>query len=152
MEKRHFEWLPVLASGDSVIDAQTKEFLTKVNDFIDTLDSDYRFESLDKVLAFLLDYSRKHFSVQEEMMKRINYPALNEHTTEHKIFLRRISKLYKQLLIQKNPHAPKDEDYDDRGLDGVISDTYDTIISWHDNHMSGTDKRLADFYMYEYKN
>lgn len=151
MQKRHLEWINELASGDVSIDAHIKEFLRNANDYIEAKDSDYRVEKLDKTLGYLIDYSRKHFSAQEEMMRRINYPSVREHIAEHKDFVKQISKLYKQLLVQKNPNSPKDEDYDERGIEGVISDTYDFIINWHDNHMLAGDKRLADYYNYEFK-
>lgn len=151
MEKRHLEWINELSSGDVALDAHIKEFLRNSNDFIDGKDSDFRMEKLDKILGQLIDYSRKHFPAQEEMMRRIEYPSAQEHASEHKEFVRKISKLYKQLLLQKDANAPKDEDYDERGIDGVINDTYDFIIDWHDNHMLTSDKRLADYYNYEYK-
>lgn len=45
---------------------------------------------------------------------------------------------------------PADE-YDERGVDGVLTDIADFITDWYHNHMLGADKRLSDYYNYEYK-
>lgn len=151
MKNRHFEWSKELSSGDVALDTHISEFLRKANEFSDRKDGIDRVEVIDKMLSYLLDYSRQHFPAQEEMMGKIEYPSKSEHAAEHKDFVRKISKFYKQLLLQKNPNAPKDSDYDDRGIDGVISDTYDFIINWHDNHMLAADKRLVNYFNFEYK-
>lgn len=148
-EKRSLEWLDELESGNAALDRHTKELLHQANIFIDMMSSMYREEQLDKMLGVLTDYSRNHFPAQEEMMKDTRYPAMADHIAEHRRFIHTVSKLYREKLNQKKNLARDDEDFDARGVDGVINDTYDFIIDWYDNHMLSADKRFLDYLKYE---
>jgi hemerythrin len=40
-------------------------------------------EALESLLAEVFDYTRYHFSHEEQLMQRIDYPNLDEHRREH---------------------------------------------------------------------
>lgn len=147
--KRALEWAKELESGDSALDNHTKELLRQANIFIDMMESIYKEEQLLKMLSVLTEYSRNHFSSQEDMMKRTRYPGIDDHKAHHRKFIHSVSKLYRIMLNQKKNLSPDDEDYDGRGVDGIIRDTYDFIMDWYDNHMLSADKRFYDYLLYE---
>ena len=37
------------------------------------------------------------------------------------------------------------------GVEGVLTDIADFITDWYHSHLLGADKRLSDYYNYEYK-
>ena len=148
-DKRGLEWVKELESGDAALDNQTRELLRQANIFMDMMESIYKEEQLIKMLGVLTDYSRNHFRSQEDMMKRTRYPGMDEHTAEHRKFIHSVSKLYRIMLNQKKNLSPDDEDFDGRGVDGIIRDTYDFIMDWYDNHLLSTDKRFYDYLIYE---
>ncbi len=148
-DKRSLEWIRELESGDVALDNHTRDFIRHANIFIDMRDSTYKEEELDKFLGILTEYSRNHFNAQEEIMKRTHYPSYEEHIAEHKKFIHSVSKLYRVKLNQKKNLSPNDEDFDNRGIDGVIRDTYDFIINWYDNHLLSADRRFYDFLEFE---
>lgn len=143
------EWIDDLALGDYSIDNHTKEFLRKSNEFIDAKNVGNGEERIDGYLNYLTEYAQKHFEAQEEMMKRINYPSIDDHISEHRMFVRSVAKLLKKRLLLRRESVPSDE-YDERGIDGVINDTADLIRDWYHSHLLGTDKRLYGYYNYEY--
>ena len=137
------EWVDDLRLGDYSLDNHTKEFLR----FANVGNGE---EQLDNVLNHLTEYSHKHFPPQEDLMERIKYPSLDEHKTDHKKFNLGVAKLLKKRLLLKRANVPADE-YDERGVDGVLTDIADFITDWYHSHMLGADKRLSDYYNYEYK-
>lgn len=144
------EWVDDLKIGDYALDNHTKEFLRFANIFIDAKNVGNGEEQLDNILNNLTEYSHKHFPAQEDLMERINYPSLDEHKTDHKKFNLGVAKLLKKRLLLKRTNVPADE-YDERGVEGVLTDIADFITDWYHSHLLGADKRLSDYYNYEYK-
>lgn len=144
------EWTDDLKQGDITLDKQVQEYIKNANLFFDAINDNNAEEFVDKILNSLSEYARTHFASQENMMKDIDYPAMEEHIEEHKDFIRNTSKIFKMRLYLKRPKVDDDE-YDERGIDGVIRDTADFIREWFKAHIQVTDKRLADYYILEYK-
>ena len=145
-----FECVVDVKIGDYSLDSHTKEFLHFANVFIDAKNVGNAEEQLDNTLNRLTDYSHKNFPTQEDLMERIHYPSLDEHKAEHKKFNIGVAKLLKKRLLLKRTNVPADE-YDERGVDGVLTDLADFITDWYHSHLLGADKRLSDYYNYEYK-
>lgn len=61
-----------------------------------------------------------------------------------------VAKLLKKRLLLKRTNVPADE-YDERGVEGVLTDIADFITDWYHSHLLSADKRLSDYYNYEYK-
>lgn len=151
--KKHIqplEWSDDLQLGDYALDGHTKEFLRFANMFIDAKNVCTAEGHIDNILNNLTEYSHKHFPLQEDFMTNINYPSADEHKAEHRSFNLGVAKLLKRRILLKMPNIAEDE-YDERGIDGVLSDTADFIIDWYHRHLLGTDKRLYDYYNYEYE-
>ncbi len=144
------EWVDDLKMGDYALDNHTKEFLRFANIFIDAKNVGNGEEQLDNVLNHLTEYSHKHFPSQEDLMERIHYPSYDEHKADHKKFNLGVAKLLKKRLLLKRTNVPADE-YDERGVEGVLTDIADFITDWYHSHLLSADKRLSDYYNYEYK-
>lgn len=154
MSKREevLEWVDELSMGDNSLDSHTKEFLRKANEFIDAKNVGNADERIDGFLDYLSEYAQKHFVAQESLMERIDYPSYTEHIDAHKAFVRSVAKLYKKrLLLRRNSSQVPSDEYDDRGIDGVITDTADMVRDWYHSHLLGFDKTLYDYYKYEHE-
>lgn len=78
-------WTPDLAIGVESIDAQHRELFAHVARFLSTVDSG-RIEELLDLLHFLGSYMEAHFRTEEDFMREVGYPALEEHAKEHDTF------------------------------------------------------------------
>ncbi|MDE7168912.1 MAG: hemerythrin family protein [Mucispirillum sp.] len=143
------EWVNELNMGDYALDTHTKEFLRKTNEFLDARNVGNGEERIDSFLNYLTEYAQKNFAAQDELMQRIDYPSLLDHQEAHKEFIRNVAKLYKKRILLKRVNVPKDE-YDERGIDGVLTDTSDFVRDWYHSHLLYMDKRLSDYYNHEY--
>ncbi len=148
--RKILEWSDILVSGDYSIDAQTRNFLRYTNEFIEGMDSIEGVEKLEKLLSFLTDYSREHFTLQQSIMDRTNYPSQDLHEQEHTMFIRNVGKLFRMLMNCKKYIQAEDPDYDPRGFEGVITDTYDFLLMWYSDHLCSSDRKFADYVRYEH--
>ncbi len=143
------EWVDDLEIDDT-LSAHAKEFLNTANTFIHVNNAGRGEEEIDNTLNGLSEYSRKNFPAQEELMESIDYPRFDEHKAEHRKFNLEVAKLLKRRLLVKRSDVPLDE-YDERGIDGILNDLADFINDWYHMHLLGSDKRFADYYNLEYK-
>lgn len=150
---KHFhplEWVDDLQFGDYSLDNHTKEFLRLANRFIDANNIGNGEDYIDTTLNALTEYSHKHFPSQEDLMNNIHYPSIDEHIAEHRSFNLSVAKLLKRRLLLKRTDIPEDE-RDDLDIEAVLADAANFIVDWYHRHLLGTDKRLSDYYNYEYK-
>ena len=54
-------------------------------------------EFQEKVINTLMEYIRDHFSTEENIMKRMNYPHLDAHIIGHKDFITKVEKFKHQF-------------------------------------------------------
>lgn len=147
---RTLEWEDFMSIGEYSLDSHAKEFLRISNMFIDARNSGNAEDHIDAILNGLIEYSHKHFPIQEDLMTRIHFPSLVEHKAEHKRFNLECAKLLKKRLLLKRKDVPADE-FDERGVYGLITDITDFITDWYHRHLLDADKRFADFYKLEYR-
>lgn len=90
MEKEVFvAWEDRYVIGIPVIDEQHKELLKLTNTLYEACrqgDAAARAD-FEKVIRSTVDYVKFHFSVEEQIMERVNYPEVHEHKKEHESFV-----------------------------------------------------------------
>ncbi|MCV3424954.1 hemerythrin family protein [Campylobacter sp. IFREMER_LSEM_CL1085] len=84
---------------------------------------------LKKVLMELFSYMKNHFDNEEEYMREIKYPYLDEHIIMHK----NIVKSMKSLL------------YECCSTNGLKNELYNIVSSWFFNHFSIHDMKIRDY-------
>lgn len=87
------QWTDSLSTGIKRIDEQHKRFvamLNKTNDLVESKNN----KAVIKELPALLDYARTHFSTEEEIFDKYNYPFSNEHKIEHLKLLEKAISFY----------------------------------------------------------
>ena len=77
-----------------------------------------------------LQYVKTHFSSEEEIMQKANYPELDVHKEEHEDFVARV---YEQLRIFESH-----DNYDPAGFIKLLMD-------WVIQHIASTDKKYIPY-------
>ncbi len=90
----NFEWKDEYAVGIEEIDTQHKimlEMIEKIYNFGENIvDKSY----VDKLLTELVSVLENHFMSEESLMKKYNYPRINEQIQQHKLIK---EKLFEQI-------------------------------------------------------
>jgi len=100
------EWDEGLSVKEEVIDFQHKKWIAMLNEVHDALFSDNGSGSYSKTMDALKamnGYARFHFDFEEEYMREIGYPGIQEHSEQHDMFPARLKELY--LALQTGQHA-----------------------------------------------
>lgn len=80
-------WKDAYKVGDAEIDAQHQELFRQVNTFMKATDK----AGLTSGAMSLFKYTREHFKHEENLMRRINFPALESHLQQHNDLIARLS-------------------------------------------------------------
>ncbi len=112
------------------IDTQHKKMLELVNDIHSEVEDRVDKEILLDLLFELVEYTRMHFSTEEELMKTHDYPEFKKHHIDHKMLLQYMNDLVAEVSSGKKP---------------VFYSDYDISSDWALIHISEHDKSLGTF-------
>jgi hemerythrin len=102
--------MPIATWRDSLnlnyppLDDEHKSFLNVVNQAYMASQVD-DFEMMEKVFEKCYDYARNHFSHEEDIMERIQFPDIENHMKSHQVFIHNVSEMRQQFEV-----APSMED------------------------------------------
>ena len=122
---RLVEWNDSYKIGEASIDEQHQELFMRAADIIAAVNH----ESQTLSALRLYQYTRTHFSHEEELMRRGNYPDIAAHLLQHETLLRQL-----QLFLQ---HITRDT--------LVKDELEDFIAQWFLGHIANSDQKLASF-------
>lgn len=122
-------WDPTLALGHAVIDAQHETLFTHVRGLLTSVRRGEVTSDLPELLAFITDYAQIHFRYEEELMRGIGYPGLDDHRQEHQRLAGRLAQLVNGLGERPTLAA----------LEGLAA----FMIGWLRGHVGGTDQGIA---------
>ena len=94
-------WDESFSVGHTMIDDQHREFLTLMNTMerLDVSDSDTRNQHHRlRILKKLLEFTEKHFRLENKLMQEYRYPDAYNHWRSHKNFDISIYALYREVL------------------------------------------------------
>ncbi|MCE5311989.1 MAG: hemerythrin family protein [Nitrospiraceae bacterium] len=128
------QWTTALSVGVIEIDSQHKELISRVNNFLTSVEDHKGPEEIKKLFGFLQDYIKYHFSTEENYMDHYalyGYSNRDRHKAEHKAFIRDFTEFKK--------------DIDFSGADQLmIKEFCEWIYNWYVLHIQKTDKDLAE--------
>jgi len=126
------EWRDSLAIGVEAIDSQHKELLWRFNALLTASEAGKGIGELKKLLEFLDDYVIEHFSDEEKLQRKNNYPSYAAHKTEHDSFVARLKAVQEEI-----------------NSEGVaihhVIETNNMLLKWLLNHISKVDMELGKF-------
>jgi hemerythrin-like metal-binding protein len=82
-------------------------------------------EVIEEILSALADYTERHFSAEEAVMRKTKYAAIDVHMAEHKKFIATIASLRKKF---------------DQGIGSQTQEVVTFLQDWLKNHILKTDR------------
>ncbi|MCP4670155.1 MAG: hemerythrin family protein [Desulfobacula sp.] len=120
-----FEWDDSFSVANEKIDQQHKMLFELANSIRDDLNQ----PGIKKIIMDLYQYTREHFTAEEQMMQRISYPKLEEHKELHGDLITKLNTLSAQSFE------------DDESVNNFITFVYD----WLTHHILNRDMDYMRF-------
>jgi hemerythrin len=103
-----------------------------VNRLLDACDQGRGQEELAKSLAFLINYTVKHFSEEEALQQQYGYPGFREHRQIHENFKQAVGEFEKEL----NSRGPSE---------AMLEQIKIQVGGWLVTHVKSEDIKMAAF-------
>jgi hemerythrin len=126
-----FKWDEKYSVYDTEIDKQHQQFFNLINKFYTSMASNQNNEAIKMVVAELKAYALKHFTHEESVMRRKDYPRLASHQKAHKMFSEKITELEDKLKAGKLISTLEISKY---------------LKEWLSNHILLEDKQYANYF------
>ncbi|HYC41612.1 MAG TPA: bacteriohemerythrin [Noviherbaspirillum sp.] len=124
----YLTWSNELAVGNSFIDGDHQKLIDMVNRLHALMSEGKGKDVLDKVLHNLITYTQEHFRREEDLMRKMGYPGLEEHKAEHEKLLLQVLELQKKFQS---------------GAATLSIQVLHFLRDWLINHIGKSDKELA---------
>jgi hemerythrin-like metal-binding protein len=118
--------------GNQTIDRQHQELFVLKNDLLAVMSEGRGKEEIARVLHFLEDYIVKHFSTEEGLMKKYDYPDYSAHIAQHKALMDAVGG-FKETFIKKGPSRT------------LLLDIQHAVDNWLKAHIKNVDILLGKF-------
>ncbi|GAA3931638.1 bacteriohemerythrin [Litoribacillus peritrichatus] len=127
-----FRWKPEYAVGIKQIDNQHQTLIALINELHDAIESSFTPEKLNSVLQRLFDYTRYHFTTEENLMEASGYPSdkLKKHKKQHQLFIAELNGCQTDL--------------DSMSVEDAII-IQEFLVNWLKNHILKIDTQLAEY-------
>ncbi len=127
-----FKWDDSYSVGIAQVDEQHKVLVDLVNRLDQAVSTGHDEAALRKILGELLDYTRYHFSTEENLMLSSGQNPLHyrKHKSEHDDFIQRVKEFSGQLRGSST---------------GLSEPLLDFLIKWLVDHILGSDKEMGRF-------
>ena len=122
-------WLDRYDTGIDEVDIQHRKLVGLINTLFDSISLKDRKVILNQTLTELVSYTIYHFKLEEELMKKRNYPHYVGHKGEHTMFVEKINKHISNLKVD-----------DTKALLDVINFLKDWLLK----HILVSDKKYAE--------
>ena len=122
-------WEEKYATGIPLIDSQHKELFNLTNELHEACLSGKEVTAVFKeAMSRMVEYVRFHFSAEQQILERVNYPDYNNHKRQH-------DALIKDILEAAKDHQD--------GKRFVANNFVRTLKEWIVSHIAVTDKLYA---------
>jgi hemerythrin-like metal-binding protein len=132
ISSKFYRWDASFVSGVRLIDARHKRLFETVNRLIDACEQGKGKEELSKSLAFLSNYTIKHFSEEEALQQKYGYAEFPAHRQLHENF----KKTVQNFAAELNSAGPSDE---------LIERLKKEVGGWLVTHVKAVDLKMAEF-------
>ncbi|MDH5436766.1 MAG: bacteriohemerythrin [Gammaproteobacteria bacterium] len=128
--KDFLEWKNEYSVGIDSIDKQHKTLIHLINQLQTAVKystgEEFEREALDK----LVDYTKTHFSYEEDMMEQNGYPDFEAHKQMHVKMIKKVEEVLAEY---------------EKDSDTAIENALNYLSEWLINHINGTDKEYSSF-------
>ena len=124
------EWSDSLSVGIPSIDEQHRELVAILNELHEAMMERRGRDVLGGLFARLIDYTKYHFSHEEELLERAQYAEFTAHRTQHVMLAEKVKQLQAQF---------------EAGKITLGVEVMEFLRDWLRNHIAVSDKRYAGF-------
>lgn len=125
------KWSNDLSIGIEEIDADHRRLITCLDDLFTACYAGQGPQVLKKILGCLMQYTREHFSHEEDVMRRVGYPGLEDHRAAHAELVTELDDIIEQY----------------ESVDGheLSNKTLQFLEDWLTHHIMIEDKKIGKF-------
>jgi hemerythrin len=109
-------------------DNDHKKLFSLINSLHDAMSTGKGAEVIQKVVEELVEYTKYHFSAEEALMEKTNYPDLAAHRLQHQEFVKKVNQFQQDLASGK-------------GVQSISVAEF--LNSWLTNHIKHTDQKYS---------
>jgi len=129
-------WKESYKIGVKEVDEQHKELFKRLNSFIKTVrndedDKETKRKKVAETLEFMGDYVDEHFSDEEELQKKYDYPDYDKHHEIHEKFKSEVKEFAEKF---------KENEYDEE----FAMEFSGRLLTWLINHVADTDQEIGE--------
>lgn len=128
----YIEWNETYSVGIEAMDIHHKKLIGIYNELHEGISSGHSEEALRKTLSNLVDYTKYHFSAEEALMKKYDYPEYPAQKEAHEKLIATLGNLQQQFEEGKG------------GLTIVLK-IQNFLRSWLINHILDADKKYGPY-------
>lgn len=121
-------WKNEFSVGNDEIDSQHQALIAMINKMHDALKLGKGSAEAAVTVKEMINYSRFHFDTEEKLMRRIQYPRIDEHINEHKAFIAKAHGFEEQIAA---------------GTFSLSIDLANFLRDWLSNHILVNDKAYS---------
>lgn len=125
-----FQWNDSYSVNISSIDEQHKTLFWLINKLHNARMEGKGSDVIGEILKELIKYTQSHFALEEQFMKKHNYPEYEQHKAIH-------DDLVKKVLDVKAKF--------EKGDNNLSGEVFSFLRDWLVNHIQGTDKKYAPY-------
>lgn len=125
-----YKWSNDLLTGNIQIDTEHKELIKAINDLLEACSKGKGRSEIEKTVKFLSSYTKTHFSREEMLQVRYNYPDYDNHKKYHKQFLDTVENIEKKLLSDGSSIA-------------LVGEINSKVANWIISHIKREDVKVA---------
>jgi hemerythrin len=96
-------WEPAYNLGIPIVDEQHRGIVSTINSLCYGIQNKHGNEILRPVIGMVSEYTRIHFEIEEDFLKKCGYPNLENHRILHKELTSALSHTSKDSIWNKDP-------------------------------------------------
>ncbi len=124
-----FQWDTYFETGNDTIDSQHKDFFSIIDKLQNAIHSENT-DHINNLSEEFIAHLNGHFTYENDLMKKLNYPGYFSHKAEHDRFFEKVKRNLKDL-----DKKPIDE----------IDSFFEVSYRWFKNHLEINDRKLVKF-------
>ncbi len=126
------EWTPKLSVNNQIIDGQHRELFVRMQGLVMSIGANKAKEEVGEMIQFLEVYAIDHLRLEENYMRKYNYPQYKIHKARHEQFINNLENI-KQHYLKKGASLY------------LTLKIQDEIVEWFSHHIKKMDVKLASF-------
>jgi len=127
-EEVFFKWSPNYSVNIKTIDDQHQELVNILNRLFVAVSKREGDKAIAGILDALVGYTRKHFTLEERLMRQAKYPDLEPHMEEHRKLIEQLDQLSRKFMVDEKP---------------IYFEMLSFLKTWLKEHIQGVDRRYS---------